>query len=175
MREEWRPVVGYEGLYDVSDLGRLRRTSKAQGTWIGRILKGSLNANGYMYITLRKDGIKREYCLHQLVASAFIGQCPDMNEVNHKDANKMNNGALNLEYVTSLENSLHANVLGLVHHGERIKQSKLTEDKVHAVRRLLGKESQQSIAKRLNVDPSTISNIATGHTWAWLETVGYAC
>ena len=172
MRERWRPVVGYEGWYDVSDLGHVRRMKSGHSTWIGRILKGTLNNCGYIQVSLCKDGGQRVRRIHQLVAAAFIGPCLDGKEVNHKDGVKPNNVATNLEYVTPSENTLHAvrNGLFAAARGEANGIAVLTEEKVHEVRRrLLAKESQKSIARDLDVDPSTISYVATGGTWSWLK------
>jgi len=169
--ERWLPVVGYEGWYDVSNLGRVRRMSKGSGTWIGRIIKGSVAGNGYRRIVLRKDRTIYTCALHGLVATAFIGKCPDGKEVNHKDGIKAHNLATNLEYVTRSENMLHAvrNGMFAAAHGEINGMSKLTEENVHAIRQLIGRKSLASIAKLFDVASVTIGQIATGRTWAWLE------
>jgi len=170
MIEEWRDVVEYEGIYEVSNLGRVRRVKSGCGTRIGRIAKGSAS-RGYMQVNLSKNMIQRRHSIHRLVATAFLGQCPDGKEVNHKDGIKKHNAVLNLEYVTRSENIVHAfrNGLNVAAHGERQWKSKLTEDNVREVRRLLRKESQRSIARLFNVDQSTICSIATGGSWGWLK------
>ena len=169
--ERWLPVIGYEGIYDVSNLGFVRRAKPGPSTWIGRKLKGSADDHGYMHVELYNGEDRRAVKVHRLVAAAFIGLCPDGKEVNHKDGIKANNAATNLEYVTRSENVLHAfrNGLQVAIHGEAIGSAKLTEENVHAIRRLLGKESNASIAQRFNVTYQTIWNIATGARWAWLE------
>ncbi len=170
--ERWLPVVGYEGWYDVSNHGHVRRMKPGPSTYVGKILKTRDNGPGYVTTKLCKDGREHVYKLHRLVAAAFLGVCPDGKEVNHKDGIKPNNTATNLEYVTRSENVLHAfrNGLRVAFHGEAIGNAKLTEEKVHAIRRrLLVKESQRSIARRFNVSHPTIGNIDRGHTWAWLK------
>jgi len=171
MAEEWRPVVGYEGYYDVSSLGHVRRMKPANSTRIGRTLKGSAD-NGYIRVDLSKDNNAIHYRIHQLVSAAFIGPCPEGKQINHKDGIKTNNVVSNLEYVTLSENQLHAYRLGLriPTCGERHGQSKLTEDNVRAIReRLLLKESHRSIAKDFNVVNSAISLISAGKRWGWLD------
>jgi len=170
MDERWLPVVGYEGIYDVSNCGRVCRIKAATNTWGGKILKGSVY-HGYIRVNLSKENIQRIHSVHRLVTAAFLGNCPNGKQVNHIDGHKLNNAATNLEYVTPSENIIHAfrNGLSVAARGEANGRSVLTEDKVHSVRRCLGKESQASIARRLNVARKTISNIARGYTWAWLE------
>jgi len=169
--EEWRPVVGYEGWYDVSNLGRVRRAKPGPRTYAGRKLKGSQNQYGYIRVSLCKDGRKVYRSIHQLVVMAFLGPYPDGKQVNHIDGDKTNNRIDNLEYVTSSENSLHSFALGLQAplRGEQNAQSKLTEDNVHEIRQLLGKESKAAIARHFDVSRATIRQIAYGNNWAWLE------
>ena len=95
--EEWRPVVGYEGLYEVSNMGNVkslnyRRTGK-EG-----ILKASKTGNGYQKVQLFKDGKGKFYKVHQLVATAFCENPHGFKEVNHIDEDKTNNCADNLEF-----------------------------------------------------------------------------
>lgn len=123
MQEEWRDVVGYEGLYEVSSRGRVRTVgsirersgSRGSLTVHERIRKPHLTPKGYHRVQLSKDGVARNHLVHVLVAQAFIG-CPDesdADQVNHKDGFKSNNCAENLEYVTQSENMLHAYEHGL--------------------------------------------------------------
>lgn len=105
-KEEWRPVVGYEGLYEVSDMGRVRslnfnKTKKAI------MLKQGLR-NHYLRVTLHKKGNQLSESVHRIVAFAFPEICGDYFEgaqVNHKDENKTNNAAWNLEWCTPKYNS----------------------------------------------------------------------
>lgn len=171
--EKWIPVVDYEGWYDVSNHGRVRRMKPGPGARVGRILKESLGDCGYMDVGLHKEGSQHTVKVHRLVVTAFIGPCPDGKEVNHKDGIKRNNAAINLEYVTSSENQLHSYRRGLqvAVRGETNGRAVLTEENVHEIRRLLGKESQRSIARRFHVTQPTIGHIAAGRSWAWLVDV----
>ena len=98
-KEIWRDCKGYEGLYQVSNMGRIwsLRTQ--------RYLKGDLNSVGYLRVLLKaKNGkVKKEF-VHRLVALAFIANPQNKTQVNHKDANKLNNTADNLEWNTCKEN-----------------------------------------------------------------------
>lgn len=92
--EEWRPVVGYEDFYEVSNLGRV----KSVGYGIDRILKPSPNGKGYLQVKLYKNGEKSMHLVHILIMRAFVGKCPDGYEVDHYDWNPRNNKLDNLSY-----------------------------------------------------------------------------
>lgn len=101
--EIWRPVVGYEGLYEVSDQGRVR--SLQSGKWRNRrILKLGKNPNGYLYVKLCKDGKGEGMRVHRVVAEAFIPNPNHLATVNHKDEDKTNNFASNLEWMSHKDN-----------------------------------------------------------------------
>lgn len=119
--ENWLPVIGYEGTYDVSDLGRVRRVGRATrsgkgrggGARIGRILRTQVVHGGYRTVHLWLAGSQKVHLVAGLVAEAFIGPRPIGREVNHIDGVKKNNAAANLEYLTRSENLTHAYQLGL--------------------------------------------------------------
>lgn len=90
MIEEWRDVLGYEGLYEVSNLGRVRRN--------GKILKPQAERGGYLHVFLSKNGIVKHGKVHRLVASAFIPNPNNYPQINHKDEDKTNNAVSNLEW-----------------------------------------------------------------------------
>ena len=102
MPEEWRPVVEYEGLYEVSDLGRVRSTRRA-GTQ-GGIKKQSLRPLGHLELGLCKGGHQLTKMVHQIVLEAFVGPCPAGMEILHGDGDPANNLLGNLRYGTSSEN-----------------------------------------------------------------------
>ena len=113
--EEWKPIVGYEGLYEISNLGRVkslnyRRTGKEE------IMKGRKNNCGYLQVHLYKNG-KAKWCsIHRLVAQAFIENPNNLPEVNHIDQDKTNNCVDNLEYCSrqyNIEYSQAKAVIGI--------------------------------------------------------------
>ena len=169
-KERWRAVVGFEGIYEVSDFARVKRVGAGRGAVAGRILKQQTNRRGYQVLRINKDGKRYSATVHKLVAGAFIGVRPNGKEVNHKDGNKSNNYPDNLEYVTQSENQRHAFAMGLnSNQGERHNNSKLTEEKVHEIRRRLKNETHRSIAESYNVGRSTIAAIACGQNWSYLK------
>lgn len=120
MIEEWRDIQGYEGLYQVSNLGRVKSLErKVKGGWnntrtVGeRILKPCVNVEGYPKVSLCKEGAIRRFPIHRIVAQAFIPNPDGKPEINHIDGCKENNSVSNLEWVTRSENELHAWRTGL--------------------------------------------------------------
>lgn len=111
--EIWKPIVDYEGLYEVSNLGRVRNASQ-------KIRKAQLNNRGYYCLKLCKNGKYEQYFVHQLVAKTFIPNDDDSLEVNHKDENKSNNCADNLEWITRKENMNYGTIQDRIHKRERL-------------------------------------------------------
>jgi hypothetical protein len=107
--EIWKPVpvVGFSHLYEVSDHGRVRRSAEGVTTYVGRILKGATDKDGYYKVKLTNGPAQKLVSRHQLVALAFIANPDAKPEVNHKDCNKANNHVGNLEWVTTYENNEH--------------------------------------------------------------------
>lgn len=105
MQEIWKDIKEYEGLYQISNLGRLRSFPRA-GTKTKqiRIIKINIGNNGYYYATLYKNGISKTVHIHRLVAENFINNINNYNCVNHKDENRLNNNVNNLEWCTQSYN-----------------------------------------------------------------------
>lgn len=120
MLEEWREIKGYEGYYEVSNYGRVRSVTRTIRYKSGhlRVINGQgiklIKKNtGYMQVNLNINSKAKPALVHRLVANAFIENPMNKPQVNHIDGNGQNNSVLNLEWVTSSENSLHAyRVLG---------------------------------------------------------------
>lgn len=158
MTEAWRPVVGYEGIYEVSDAGNVRRS--------GRVLKFKKHTRGYRQVTLWKYGEAKYPLVHTLVAAAFIGPCPDGYEVNHINGAKADNHLANIEYVTRSENHIHrARVLGKCVGGGHAN-SKLSEAIVKAARqRHAAGESGYALATEFGVSKMTMWHALKRNTW----------
>lgn len=109
-KEIWVDVIGYEGLYKISNLGRIESNHHD----IAIILRNSNNGHGYLTYSLNSGNKKtKTFYAHRLVAKHFIPKIEGKDYVNHKDGNKSNNTVQNLEWCTALENSAHALSNGL--------------------------------------------------------------
>lgn len=130
--EEWKDIKDYEGIYQVSNLGRVRsldRLDSAGHKRSGAILSISTNSCGYSVTSLSKEGRRKQFRVHRLVAQSFLTEEKSKNEVNHKDGDKSNNKVENLEWCDRLENMRHAYEKGLVGNNSRpggLKTGELT-------------------------------------------------
>lgn len=113
MEEEWKPIPGYEGYYEVSSHGRVRSLDREVHTKNGqarrrkgRLKKPSRRANGYPQTLLCREGKRKNKYVHRLVLEGFVGPCPDGMECLHIDGNKTNNHVDNLRWGTGSENTL---------------------------------------------------------------------
>ena len=114
--EIWKPVKGYEGIYEVSNIGNVRSLDRSVIKYNaltkrdnilhikGQIMKPSINKYGYYYLSLSKDGNRKSHLVHRLVAEAFIDNPNNLPQVNHIDENKLNNNVDNLEFITLEDN-----------------------------------------------------------------------
>ncbi len=164
--ETWRDVIGFEGIYQVSDCGRVRNSS-------GKILRLYLGRQSVDYprIELSANGVARKYSVHRLVLEAFIGPSPTRAVGNHKNGDKRDNRLANLEYMTSSENSIHAARVLKTHKQKGSKHGlhKLVESEVlQIIARTETGEPLSTIAADFSVCLGTVSMIATGKTWRHL-------
>jgi len=110
--EIWKDVVGFEGIYQVSSLGRVKRVMGYQCRK-ERILKPQQHRSGYLSISLSRDGQVSRKSVHRMVLEAHVGPAPEGCEANHRNGNVTDNRVANLEWVTKSENNQHAyRVLG---------------------------------------------------------------
>jgi hypothetical protein len=126
--EVWKNVVGYEGIYEVSNLGQVR-THKNKTTftvkhgvrkWQQRILKQKITKDRTCRVNLWSDGTEQTWLVHRLVAFAFIPLVEGKDFINHIDGNRLNNTVENLEWCTYKENSNHAFDTGLAHTNQEV-------------------------------------------------------
>ena len=165
--EEWRPVVGAEASYLVSDMGRVQTLSR-----IGRASKNKFlilqpNEKGYLRARL--------YCanqgtrvVHRLVLEAFVGLAPSpRHECNHVDGNKQHNHVGNLEWVTPKENAKHAKDTGLwkPHIGDAHGRALISESDILFIRSMKGVVIGRVLAERFGVCAGTIHAIWQGRNW----------
>jgi hypothetical protein len=109
----WKDIIGYEGYYQISSSGDIKSIKYRRESELGMDLKPYKDWRGYLVIKLHKDGHRKTFKVHRLVALHFLGSCPEGYQINHKDTIKLNNHFLNLEYVTPRDNIRHAILNGL--------------------------------------------------------------
>lgn len=169
MSEKWKDVVGYEGWYSVSSNGEIRRDRPGKRTYVGRIVTPTLDSYGYPQVHLYKNGSRKQFGVHRIVAASFLGSNSDGLEINHKDCNKQNNAESNLEYVTRSENVLHGhknNCYPSV-QGESGISNKLTNEEVKEIRRIFkdGNIFQRVLGEMFGVSQATVSRIVLRQSW----------
>jgi hypothetical protein len=189
--ETWLDIPGYEGFYLVSDSGLVKSVSRVcssrwpSGRPVGeRVLRPDPKGR-YLMVVLSKEGNKKWWAVHRLVALVFIPNPEGKPEVNHKNGNKHDATVGNLEWVTKKENHQHASKMGLKATGDRNgarkarkagrywgqcgsrnPQSKLDEVRVCQIRRRLeAGEKRKELACVYGVCVQTIDGIATRQTW----------
>lgn len=131
-REEiWKDIENYDGVYQVSNLGRVRTKDrmierKYHNGYVrkGQIIKLQKDKDGYLKIHLYKNGKPKMYRVNRLVAETFISNPNNLSQVNHKNLDKQDNRVENLEWISAIDNVRHAANFGLYHHPER-KRDKL--------------------------------------------------
>lgn len=179
MQEAWKPVVGFEGIYEVSNFGKVqsldrmvRHVSKSgrvgERLFPGRVLKLVDHTHGYKSAVLCDSPKRSALLIHRVVAEAFIPNPDNLPWINHKDANKSNNRVDNLEWCTPSDNMQHAMKLGLhpVLRGSQRGTAKLNEESVAAIKKLLTLGfSNEEIANLFKVSTAPISYIRTGKAW----------
>lgn len=167
----WKPISGFEGLYEVSTTGEVRSmittSSRRKGT-----IKPHVK-NGYLAITLYSKGKLKHFYIHRLVANAFIPTQEGKKEVNHIDCNKFNNCVENLEWCNRKQNLKHSYDNGLKRQGENHGGHKLTEAEVLQIRKEYVKgdkeHSLHALGKKYGVNWCTIQAIIKRRLWKHLE------
>lgn len=171
--EQWRPIAELDGMYEVSDLGRVRRIDRLDNA--GRHLPGRLLAQhlagGYLAVRVfpeRRDFMVRRL-VHRLVLEAFVGPCPAGMEGCHNDGDVNNNRLSNLRWDTRGANAEDRRMHGTMLLGENHPRAKLTEDDVREIRRLVSTGwSDAGVARRFNVDKALVRRIRLRRAWTWL-------
>ena len=174
-KELWKDIDGYEGLYQVSNFGRIKSLPK---TWIcgnkkskrfkpETLLKPSYITCGYLQVWLSKDNVPKSYRVHRLVAKSFIPNPNNKETINHINGIKDDNRVENLEWNTIQENLNHAlvNNLRVFAKGEKHGNSVLNKEKVLEIRKMEGFYTKTDIAKKFNVSHKTIRCVLNRSTW----------
>jgi hypothetical protein len=173
MKEKWKWIPTYEGLYKVSNFGRVlsvERTRKGNGNSVVRVPKLlialPIGNDGYPEACIHKEGKRKTLPIHRLVLLAFVGSRPEGMECRHLDDNKLNNRLYNLCYGTHKENKKDAIRNGKVLKGNNHPNAKLTNQKIKKIRKLFKKgKSLADLGRMFNVTYQTISSIIKRKTW----------
>lgn len=167
-KEVWKPIVGLETFYDISNTGRVKSKHQSGRPAKNGILSQHKNKKGYLRVGLSGCGKRFSIVVHRLVLEAFIGHQPSViHQSNHKNGIKSDNRADNLEWLTPIENNAHARKMGLWHpfKGETHGMAKLTESDVKIIRKCQGKEKMCKVAKRYGVTNTAIYTIWKRINW----------
>lgn len=173
--EEWRPIPGFSGLYEVSSEGRVRSLPRKTATGLlgGRHLKPESTRNGYLRVTLSADGRARRLLLHRLVLMAFAGSATPEQECRHLDGDRTNCRRSNLTWGSRSENARDR-----VIHGTQVD----TRGERHGMTRLLDAEAidivrcrrrgmkLSEIAQRFSISIATACRISNGSGWKHIKT-----
>jgi len=167
-KEIWKPVVGFEPFYDISNQGRVRSKHTIGRPAKDGILAQSANRKGYLRVHLSGGNKRFSIVVHRIVLEAFVGPQPSViHETNHKNGIKNDNRAENLEWLTPIENNAHAVALGLWHPhiGEAHGRAKLKASDIPIIRACEGKETSGQVAKRYGVTSTAIYTIWKRINW----------
>lgn len=171
--EVWRPVRGFEGLYEISNSGRVhslsRRVSIGAGERIvdGRLLRQSVKS-GYPSVCLCSGSLQVDKHIHRLVAEAFVAGVGPV--VRHLDGDPKNCAPANLAWGTYAENEADKKIHGTVIQGERHHNAKLTDELVRAIRKMSRDGySQLAIAAATGIGRGSIGYVVRGQTWRHVQ------
>jgi hypothetical protein len=163
MSERWKAVPGYEGMYEVSDLGRVRSLRNNKG--LLTLLHGP---GGYRIVGLSVNGKPIKVYVHALVLEAFVGPRPRGGVTRHfPDRDRTNNKLINLSWGTHADNQKDRDIHGTDQRGSKNKGAKLNEDQVVYLRGIehWSRGLASSLARRFGVTPAVISDIKHKKRW----------
>ena len=167
--EIWKWISGYEGLYQVSNYGRIKTFPRHSRYKEIMIRRPALGTGGYLQVGLHKNGISKTFDIHRLVAQTFIPNPLNLPEVNHKFGNKFDNCVENLYWCTDEENTHHAVETGLIKSGADRNEAKLTAEQVRWIRENYKPYDPNfgasALARKFNVSPRTIRRVVKGITY----------
>lgn len=176
-KEFWKPLIGYEGIFEISNYGRFKRLNRQQLRTNGRMISikemifnnknCGLTRDGYLMSRLNAKGVMYRKSIHRLVAIHFLSNPLSLSIVHHKDSNRMNNVVDNLEWISKQDHKETHKNHRRCNYGSKHHNSILTEDKVREIKNIgnSGSNSLAEIARIFDVSVSTISCILSGRLW----------
>lgn len=170
--ERWKDINGYNGVYQISDFGRVKSFFAPINKVYGKIKKPMYTATGYQYVGLSKNKISTNHYIQRLVAIHFLPNPENKLEVNHigKDENgkisKRDNKYTSIEWATKSENELHKNENGMGIRGTKHPSAFLTEDNVYYIRD--SKYPAKTLSEMFNINVQTVYDIRKFKSWKHL-------
>jgi hypothetical protein len=162
--EEWRPIPGYDGGYEVSSDGQVRSTTR--GRYPGRVLRPHNDGKGYMRVNLSIGGARSQVAVHTLVLFAFHGPRPSGGTASHLNGDPTDNRAANLLWESWSANHARKREHGTALVGEQNHMARLTDDQVRAIRAMhKAGSSPEDIALFYNITASSVCKICLRQSW----------
>jgi hypothetical protein len=180
VKERWKPAAGWEGLYEVSNLGHVRSVARvvdSANRWgpcrrsvRGHAVKPVVGSHGYFQVVLSRNGKARPYYVHRLVGETFLGPLPPGQQTRHGPGGKLDNRLVNLSYGTRAENERdkirdgtfrQGHVTGDLHHSSKLTTVIVAECR----RRHAAGETQTALARQYGVSITAMHNAVHGYTW----------
>lgn len=173
MKEIWRAIPDYEGLYEVSTHGRVRsidrvvtQFSAKAGKTVplhrkGRVLRPNVGPHGYLLVSLSKDGVAKTRRVNRLVCSAFFGQQPETMLACHCDGDKTNNFLTNLRWDTAANNQADRRLHGTHLYGEMVGTAKFTSKEIEEIRQF---RTHRECRKRYNISATHFYRVKKGES-----------
>ena len=171
IEEIWKPIQGYEGFYEISNLGRVKSNTRFVRHNCGGLKKVEehilsqliTRKNGYCQVFLWKNGKRKVFLVHRLVLHAFVGQCPDGMEVRHINSVPSDNRLCNLVYGTHSENTI--DTLNLGKNGrQRLNPAKVKEIREKAIEG----QTAKSLSIEYGVSKRAIQKVVNHTTYSWI-------
>lgn len=183
MNEIWKPIKNYEGLYEASNLGRIRSLDREQVFVVhgseerrrgfrGRVLTPIFDGRGlYQQVSLCKNGKSKRFLVHRIIAQTFIKNPQNLPEVNHKDEDKTNNAAYNLEWCDHKYNNNYGSKK-MASNGEKNAMNKFSADLIKEIRESYIPRDKEfgatALSKKYGISITHIVAISKGRRWGWM-------
>jgi len=164
--ENWKDIEGYDGVYQVSNLGKVR---SVRGDKV-RMIRGTLDRGGYRFVFIKHKGLSKNHKVHRLVASAFIPNNLNKPQVNHIDSDRSNNDINNLEWCTAKENMRHASRKGNEVWRQGFRRVLKKNDVIKIIMLLKLGVAGEELARMFKTTPQNISMIRSKKRWKSLQT-----
>jgi hypothetical protein len=166
--EWWKPVVGFEGLYEVSNVGNVCRIKKSNVSRQGQHLKRWAHWDGRLYVIL-SNGRNNTKKVHKIMVDAFLGGTPEGMTVHHEDDCYTSNRVSNFRFLSAIDNWRDGYLSGLVTRGDKHRNAKISEAQALEILALNGKMSLKRVSKKYGISTTAVAYLWKGRNWAHLQ------